>query len=387
MRTADFEYDLPRERIARFPADRRDGSRLLVVRREPAPGRPEREDLLFPDLVRLVPPGDALVLNDTRVFPARLRGRKPTGARGEVLLLRPAAADGAPGETRETGPGADGGEGAATAGAGPVTGRALDADRPLRWEALVRPGGKLKPGRTLRIADGFRVEIEDGARGGGRVVRLAGKALERATPWELLDRHGEPPIPPYLDRPTVPLDRERYQTVYARRRGSVAAPTAGLHFTEELLGRLEERGVRVLRVTLHVGVGTFRPVEAERPEEHELHEELYRVDRETAAAIRRVRDEGGRIWAVGTTVVRTLESAVGAGGRVRAGAGRTDLFIHPPYRFRVVDRLVTNFHLPRSSLLMLVAAFGGHDRVMRAYRHAIGSGYRFYSYGDAMAVL
>ncbi len=373
LRTADFDYDLPDGRIARFPTDRRDESRLLAVRRGAGGGEGRLEDRRFRELADLVPAGDALVLNDTRVLPARLLGTKPTGADGEVLLLRPLEEE--PGEA-----GARDAEDAGAGAAGPG-GRRSGPGR--RWRALVRPGGKLKPGRTLVVADDLRVEIEDFAGGGGRIVRLEGEGDPRA----LIERHGEMPIPPYLDRPSVPLDRERYQTVYAEEEGSVAAPTAGLHFTDELLERLEAKGVRLVRITLHVGVGTFRPVDAERPEDHELHEERYEVRTEAARALNEVRDGGGAIWAVGTTATRTLETVADDAGRIRPGSGVTDLFIHPPHRFRAVDRLITNFHLPRSSLLMLVSAFGGHERTMRAYRHAVEAGYRFYSYGDAMAVV
>ncbi len=342
-RTSDFSYELPEGRIARFPADRRDRSRLLVLRRE----ADRLEDRTFGDLLELVPAGDAVVLNDTRVLPARLLGRKPTGARGEVLLLRP-----------------------------------LDEEQ-RRWRALVRPGGKLKPGRELVVADDLTVRILDGAPDGGRVVALEGKGAPR----ELIERHGRMPIPPYLERESVPLDRERYQTVYATEEGSVAAPTAGLHFTPELLEALEAKGVVVERVTLHVGIGTFRPVDAEWPDEHELHEERYEVEEGTARRLNEVRAAGGSVWAVGTTTTRTLETVAGSDGVFAAGSGRTDLFIHPPYSFRGIDRLVTNFHLPRSSLLMLVAAFAGLERTLRAYRHAVEGDYRFYSYGDAMAIV
>lgn len=345
LRTSDFDYELPRHRIARYPADRRDESRLLLVDRS----RGELRDLRFRDLPDLVPDGDLLVLNDTRVFPARLRGRKPTGARAEILLL------------------------------GPVEGDPEER----RWKALVRPGGKLKPGRTVEIAEDFRVRIEDSTPDGGRVVRLEGPFDGRG----LIERYGEVPLPPYMERRSEPEDRVRYQTVYAEHEGSVAAPTAGLHFTEALLDRLRERDVRFARITLHVGIGTFRPVEAEDPGDHELHAEEYRVSEAAAATLNRTRKEGGKIWAVGTTAVRTLESVIDAEGRFRAAAGETDLFIHPPYRFRAVDRLVTNFHLPRSSLLMLASAFAGHELICRAYRHAIEGEYRFYSYGDAMAIL
>ncbi len=343
---AAFEYELPPDRIARHPEPRRDGSRLLVM----DPDRDAFGHLRFDRLDTLVRPGDLLVLNESRVLPARLLGRKPTGAPAEILLLRPLGSSGV----------------AST-----------------RWEALVRPGSKLKPGRRVEVAEDLAVEIEDSTPGGGRVVRL----VTDLTVPEALDRHGRMPLPPYLDREPDEADRERYQTVYARVPGSVAAPTAGLHFTPDLLGRLEASGVEVASIVLHVGVGTFRPVEVEDPAEHRMHMEWYHIPLEAADSIRSARSRGGRVWAVGTTVMRTLESAAEAGGQVRSGEGETNLFIRPPFDFRVVDALVTNFHLPRSTLLMLVAAFGGYERTMDAYAEAIRSGYRFYSYGDAMAVL
>lgn len=339
-RTSDYEYDLPPELVASRPAPRRDASRLLVV----GPGD-ALHDRRFPDLLDHLTPGDALVLNDTRVFPARLTGRKPTGAEAEILLTRP-------------------------------------REEPGLWEALVRPGGKLKPGRVVGVAPGFRVRIEDSIEGGGRLVRLEGDD----DAWRLIERHGQVPLPPYIDREPDDADRERYQTVYAERRGSVAAPTAGLHFTRALLDRIAEMGVEVVRVTLHVGIGTFRPVSAERPEEHELHAERYVVSGDAAQTLNRVRSGGGRVWAVGTTSVRTLETVCNDAGVFHAGDGWTDLFIRPGYTFRGVDALVTNFHLPRSSLLMLVSAFAGRERILAAYRHAAGERYRFYSYGDAMAI-
>jgi S-adenosylmethionine:tRNA ribosyltransferase-isomerase len=343
-RTADFDYDLPGRLIARRPADRRDASRLLVLDRETG-GISHRR---FPDLVAYLAPGDALVLNDTRVFPARLVGRKPTGAAAEILLLRPLATD--------------------------PSGRS--------WEALVKPGGKLKPGREVEVGDGLRVRIEDSTPWGGRIVRLEGEG----DPLGLVERHGRVPLPPYIGREDDDEDRVRYQTVYAQRVGSVAAPTAGLHFTPELLARIEAKGVAVARVTLHVGVGTFRPVEAERPSEHALHAEWWELRPGEAERLNRARAAGGRVWAVGTTSARTLETAADADGRFAPGVGWTDLFIHPPYRFRGVDGLLTNFHLPRSSLLMLVAALAGTGRVLAAYRHAVREEYRFYSYGDAMLI-
>ncbi len=260
---------------------------------------------------------------------------------------------------------------------------APEEDDPYLWEALVRPGGKLKPGRKVVIADELAVEIVDSVPGGGRLVRL----ITDSSVLTALERHGHVPLPPYIDRDDEPLDRERYQTVYACEPGSVAAPTAGLHFTEQLLSALEAKGVRQAAVTLHVGVGTFRPVEADDPALHDMHHERYVVSDAAAASINSARVAGGRVWAVGTTAVRTLESVASADGVVRAGSGSTHLFIHPPYAFKVVDCLLTNFHLPRSTLLMLVAAFGGYERTMAAYGEAIAGPYRFYSYGDAMAVV
>ena len=355
-RVSDYEYELPPGRIARYPTERRDQSRLLVVPREGGSFSHRR----FSDLVDILNPGDVLVVNESQVRPARLLGRKPTGAPSEILLLRPW-----------------GGEEEPNSGSGGGAAR----DNATLWEALVRPGGKLKPGRVVNIAPGFDVEMVDGASGGGRIVRLVVQGSVRAA----LELHGRVPLPPYLDRDDEPLDRERYQTVYARVPGSVAAPTAGLHFTPELLHGIDAKGVTRVAVTLDVGVGTFRPVEAENPEEHHMHSERYFVPAEVATAINAARGADRRIWAVGTTVVRTLESAT-RDGVVAEGGGMTDLFVRPPYRFQMVDGLITNFHLPRSTLLMLVAAFGGYKKTMDAYDTAIREGYRFYSYGDAMVV-
>jgi S-adenosylmethionine:tRNA ribosyltransferase-isomerase len=343
LRTADYDFDLPPDRIAQAPAERRDASRLLVVDR--ATGSLSHR--VFSDLIDYIPTGDALVLNETRVFPARLLGKRASGAEAEVLLLTP-----------------QGGE-------------------EKLWTALVRPGAKLKPGRTVEIAPDLSVEIVESTPGGERIVRLH-------TPLSLteaLDRYGEVPLPPYVQHRATEEDRERYQTVYARERGSVAAPTAGLHFTPELLAALEAKGVRIVRLVLHVGVGTFRPVETDDPAEHRMHSEWYHVPAEAAAALNETRASGGAIWAVGTTVTRTLETVADESGVVHAGEGWTDIFIRPPYWYRAVDHLVTNFHLPRSTLLMLVAALAGYDLMMRGYREAIGGGYRFFSYGDAMLIV
>jgi len=356
LRVSDYDYALPDDRIARYPADLRDESKLLEV----SPHGVLR-DRVFHELPWLMDAGDLLVVNESRVLPARLLGNKPTGAAAEILLLRP-----------HVGAGADGSS--ASGGA--------DFDEALEWEALVRPGGKLKPGREVEVAADLRVQIVDSLAGGTRLVRL----VTDLSTDEALRKHGHMPLPPYIDRDDESLDRDRYQTVYARTPGSVAAPTAGLHFTDGLLERLDERGVERHAVALDVGVGTFRPVETEDPAAHDMHFERYRVPETTAEAVNRTKAEGRRVWAVGTTVVRTLESAWTEADGVVAGPGETDLFIRPPYDFRVIDALITNFHLPRSTLLMLVAAFTGYETVMAAYRHAMERDYRFYSYGDAMVI-
>ncbi|HUE76333.1 MAG TPA: tRNA preQ1(34) S-adenosylmethionine ribosyltransferase-isomerase QueA [Longimicrobiales bacterium] len=341
--TSAYDYDLPAALIAQRPAEPRDRSRLMVVPRDGSPFR----HLEFRDIVDLVPAGDALVLNETRVFPARIRGRKPTGAPVEVLLLRPVSGD--------------------------------ERD----WEALVRPGGKLKPGRTIDVDDRLRIRVVDSIAGGGRLVRLEGAE----PPMAAIERVGEMPLPPYIERAADEADRERYQTVYARARGSVAAPTAGLHFTPAVLDALRHKGVELVRLVLHVGVGTFRPVDEEDLTRHRMHAEWFEVPGSAAEGLNGVRGRGGALWAVGTTVARTLESVASEDGEIRAGSGWTDIFIRPPHRFRAVDRLVTNFHLPRSTLLMLVSAMAGHEQTMAAYREAVRERYRFYSYGDAMVIV
>lgn len=301
----------------------------------------------FAALPELIPPGDVVALNETRVFPARLRGRRSGGGEAEVLLLRPAGPD------------------------------------PNVWTALARPGGKLRAGRVVEIGPELDVEILEVTPEGERIVRLV-TDLPTDT---AIQRYGTVPLPPYVRREPTAQDAERYQTIYAREPGSVAAPTAGLHFTPELLRELEERGVRIARLVLHVGVGTFRPVETEDPEEHRMHAEWFSVPEAAAATINDARGAGSKVWAVGTTSVRTLESVTKVSGKVQSGEGWTDIFIRPPYRFRAVDRMITNFHLPRSTLLMLVSAFAGRDLVMEAYREAIALEYRFFSYGDAMVIL
>ena len=341
-RTSDYEFELPSAQIAQHPIERRDASRLMVVGRETGSIAHKR----FSDIVELFGPADVLVVNRTRVLRARLLGtRESSGAPAEILLLKPLGGD--------------------------------------RYEAMVHPGGKLKPGRRVIIAPDFAAEIQAVTERRTRIVQL-----EAALPIDAaIEKYGHIPLPPYIERPDATDDAERYQTVFAREAGSIAAPTAGLHFTRELVERITARGVALAEVLLHVGAGTFKPVEAEDPAAHVMHEEWYSVSEDVARSINERRAAGGRIWAVGTTSVRTLESAATADGVVRAGSGDTRIFIRPPYRFRAVDRLVTNFHLPRSTLIMLVAAFAGYDLTMRAYRIAIETGYRFYSYGDAMCVL
>ncbi|HET6680838.1 MAG TPA: tRNA preQ1(34) S-adenosylmethionine ribosyltransferase-isomerase QueA [Gemmatimonadaceae bacterium] len=341
-RTADYDYDLPADRIAQSPSDRRDASRLMIVDR--ASGTIEHAH--FADLPSLVPAGDVLVLNTTRVRRARLLGTRASGGAAEVLLLHPVG------------------------------------DAQAQWEAMVHPGGKLKPGRVVHIAPGFDVRIESTTDRRTRIVSL----LTAMPPDEAIERFGHVPLPPYIHHADGDDDAERYQTVYARETGSAAAPTAGLHFTPELLQQLAAQGVIRADVLLHVGAGTFKPVESDDPAAHVMHEEHFELGERTAATLNDARARGASVWAVGTTSVRTLESAAGADGRFAAISGSTRLFIRPPYAFRGVDRLITNFHLPRSTLLMLVAAFAGYELIMDAYRVARESGYRFYSYGDAMLV-
>lgn len=338
MRLEEFDYQLPEEFIAQTPIEPRDASRLMVLDRT---GR-RIHHRVFRELPSFLTPGDVLVLNDTKVMPARLIGEKAgTGGRAELLLLQR---------------------------------RTLD-----RWEALVRPGRRLQPGARLTFGGGIlRAEIQEKTASGGRVVRFAWQGSFE----EVLDRLGEVPLPPYI-KAQLP-NAERYQTVYAREQGSAAAPTAGLHFTERLLAQIEEMGVRIVRITLHVGLGTFRPVVAERPKEHRMHSEYYRVPEETAAAVRAARESGRRVVAVGTTVARTLETCADSERTVSPGAGWTDIFIFPGYTFCCVDALITNFHLPRSTLLMLVSAFADKEFIFEAYEEAKKKGYRFFSFGDAM---
>jgi S-adenosylmethionine:tRNA ribosyltransferase-isomerase len=341
MLVTDFDYFLPEERIAQTPVEPRDHSRLMVLER----GLKSRQDCFFYQLPDFLKPGDLLIFNDTRVIPARLFARKTgdNGARIEVFLLK----------------------------------RITATD----WECLVRPGKRVKAGTRLEFNQGVAgeaIRVEDG---GTRVIRFPDSLNFRA--WLL--QNGETPLPPYIRQKLN--DPERYQTVYSRNEGSVAAPTAGLHFTPELLDRLQSKGVKTGFLTLHVGVGTFRPVQTERIEEHRMHAECFSLSQKLAEKIQRTREAGKRVIAVGTTAVRVLESQALPGGGVRPGAGETDIFIYPGYRFEVVDGIITNFHLPKSTLLMLVAAFAGRELIMESYRHAVAERYRFFSFGDAMLIL
>ena len=341
MRTADFDYELPERLIAQTPVEPRDHSRLLVVHR----GDHRLEHRHFYDLPEYLHPGDALVINETRVIPARLLGvKEDTGVPVEVLLLR-----------REN---------------------ATD------WEALVRPGRRLKPGTFCSFGDGLlRCEmLENVSETGGRKVRFYFEGVFE----ELLDRLGEMPLPPYIHEKLE--NPERYQTVYAKEEGSAAAPTAGLHFTPELLERIRQKGIHIVPVLLHVGLGTFRPVKVEDVETHEMHSEFCQVTPEAAERLNAVRRNGGRIVCVGTTSVRTLETMADEDGQIRAGAGETRIFIYPGVRIKATDALVTNFHLPQSTLLMLVSAFLGREEALRIYRVAVEENYRFFSFGDAMFI-
>ncbi|PNU20756.1 tRNA preQ1(34) S-adenosylmethionine ribosyltransferase-isomerase QueA [Geothermobacter hydrogeniphilus] len=343
MRLEDFDFQLPEEQIAQHPVAQRDGSRLLVLSRNATAIRHQQ----FPDIVDYFRPGDCLVLNDTRVIPARLQGNKQSGGRIEVFLVRQLSAE------------------------------------PPEWLCLTRCSRTPRPGVCLDLGEGLRAEILDG--GEAPLQRLRFDCDGSFS--DALQRLGKIPLPPYIRREALPADAERYQTVFARAEGAVAAPTAGLHFTPEILDQLKGRGVEVCSLTLHVGLGTFFPVRCENIAEHRMHSEAYSIPRQTADAIARTRAAGGRVIALGTTTTRALEHAVTADGTVAAGDGMSDLFIYPGFRFRVIDGLVTNFHLPKSTLLMLVSAFAGRNFVLAAYRQAVQHGYRFFSYGDCMLIL
>ncbi len=340
LKKSDFYFDLPQELIAQDPLEDRSASRLLVLHRETG----EVEHHTFKEITNYLRPGDCLVLNNTKVIPARLMGvKEDTGATIEVLLLKRREND--------------------------------------VWETLVKPGKKAKPGTRLVFGDGcLRAEVLDVVEEGNRLIRFFYDGIFE----EVLDRLGEMPLPPYITHKLQ--DKNRYQTVYAKYDGSAAAPTAGLHFTRELLAQIEEMGVKIAYVTLHVGLGTFRPVKADNILEHHMHAEHYQVTQETADVINQTKKQGGRVICVGTTSCRTVESAA-ADGFVQAGCGDTEIFIYPGYQFKVLDCLITNFHLPESTLVMLVSALAGREQVLAAYRKAVEEKYRFFSFGDAMMIL
>lgn len=335
-----FDYNLPEELIAQTPVLQRDSSRLLALDRENG----EITHGHFSDITKYLKKGDCLVLNNTRVIPARLIGERAGGGEAELLLLR-----------------------------------RIDTSR---WETMVRPGKKLKTGKTVSFGGGKLIaEIVDELPNGNRVAEFKFDGIFE----EVLNELGQMPLPPYITEKLA--DRERYQTVYSKHDGSAAAPTAGLHFTNELLSEIEKMGVNIAYLTLHVGIGTFRPVKAEVVEEHDMHSEVYIVPEETAEIINRTKKEGGRVIAVGTTSTRTLESATDENGILHAGSNSTNIFIYPGYKFKMIDGLITNFHLPKSTLIMLVSAFAGYEHTMNAYKTAVDERYRFFSFGDAMLIL
>ena len=342
MNLHDFYYDLPEELIAQDPLADRSSSKLMVLDKKT--GRTEHR--IFKDIIEYLNPGDCLVINDTKVIPARLIGEKEgTGAAIEVLLLK------------------------------------RKEDMANTWEVLVKPGKKARPGTRISFGDGKLVgEIIDIVEEGDRLIQFSFDGIFE----EILDELGQMPLPPYITHKLE--DKNRYQTVYAKHEGSAAAPTAGLHFTNELLAEIEAKGVKIARVTLHVGLGTFRPVKVENILEHHMHSEYYEVSKEAADTINSVRQSGGRIIAVGTTSTRTLESVADTHGCIKPCRGWTDIFIYPGYEFKAIDCLITNFHLPESTLIMLVSALAGKDNVMAAYREAVENSYRFFSFGDAMFI-
>ena len=341
MNTADFDFHLPEELIAQTPLEKRDASRLLVVDRSSG----EFSDQHFDSIIDQLQPGDALVMNNTRVLPARLYGEKPgTGGHAELLLLKNTEGD--------------------------------------QWEVLAKPAKRLKVGAQVSFGDGrLTATVVDELEHGGRIVRFDYQGIF----LEVLESLGEMPLPPYIHEKLA--DRERYQTVYAKENGSAAAPTAGLHFTKELLAQIESKGVKLVYLTLHVGLGTFRPVSVDNLDDHEMHSEFYTLSEEAAATLREVKANGHRVIAVGTTSIRTLETIGNKfQGDIQADSGWTNIFIKPGYQWQIVDAFSTNFHLPKSTLVMLVSAFAGRDLTLKAYEHAIAERYRFFSFGDAMFI-
>jgi S-adenosylmethionine:tRNA ribosyltransferase-isomerase len=342
MKLSDFYYSLPQKLIAQYPADKRDRSRLMVLNR----AKQTIEEHYFSDIINFLQPEDCLVVNETKVFPARLLGTKDkTEAKVEIFLLRQLE-DGL-------------------------------------WEVLVKPARKVRVGNRLSVGRELVCDVIDNTVSGGRVVRFN----YHDDFFEIVDRLGQSPLPPYVKREPEPLDKERYQTIYARVRGAVAAPTAGLHFTKDLLRKVENKGVRVAPIVLHLGLGSFRPVNVEDLSRHKMDSEYYEISEPSARLINETMKKGGHVMVVGTSAVRALETEVTSEGWVKSNRGWTDKFIYPPYEFKIVDRLITNFHLPGSTMLMLVCAFAGRDFVFKAYRKAMKDKFRFLSYGDAMLIL
>ena len=339
MKVTDFDYDLPEELIAQTPIQKRDMSRLMVLNRD----KKTIEHKVFHDILDYLNPGDCLVINNTKVLPARLYGTKTTGAKVEVLLLKQLQGD--------------------------------------IWECIVRPGNKLKPGTAVTFKNGLlKAEILDIMEGGTRKVKFMYEGIFN----EILDQIGLMPLPPYIHEELK--EKDRYQTIYAKYDGSAAAPTAGLHFTEELLKRIEAKGVNIARVTLHVGIGTFRPVKEENIEDHEMHSEHFYIKQEDVNKINKAKDEGKRVISVGTTSCRVLESIADENGHVAVCEDDTSIYIYPGYKFKCIDALITNFHLPKSTLLMLVSALAGREYILDAYKEAVKEKYRFFSFGDAMFI-
>ena len=340
MRTDDFDFNLPEELIAQHPYDKRDEARLMVMDRDAQ----KIEHKIFKDVIDYLEPGDCLVINNTKVLPARLYGKKDTGANVEFLLLKRIEGD--------------------------------------YWEVMVRPGNKLRPGAKATFGDGLlNAEILEVLEGGNRKVKFEYNGIFN----EVLDQIGLMPLPPYIKETLK--ENDKYQTVYAKHDGSAAAPTAGLHFTEELLEKIKQKGVRIANVTLHVGIGTFRPVKVENIEEHSMHSEHYYIKKEDAEIINETKKNGHKVIAVGTTSCRVLESVADENGMVKETQGDTSIFIYPGYKFKCIDNLITNFHLPESTLIMLVSSLAGRDFVMEAYEEAVNEKYKFFSFGDAMIIL
>lgn len=344
MRLSDFDYKLPEELVAQYPIKKRDHSRLMVINRTDGSIEHKR----FYNIIDYLYPGDLLVLNETKVYPARLWAVKDrTDAIVEVFLLRELSNN--------------------------------------LWEVMVKPARKVRIGNKLKVAEGVQCDVIDNTVSGGRVVRF--KGIEQEDLYALIDKVGKSPLPPYIDRDPIPEDKIKYQTVYAKRRGAVAAPTAGLHFTEELMQKLKDKGVEIFPVVLHIGLGTFRPVTVEDLSRHRMDSEYYEVNAETANAINEAKSRKKRVIAVGTSVVRALETVTVSGFQISPRKGWTDKFIYPLYEFKMVDALVTNFHQPKSTLIMQVAAFASYELIMKAYREAVKKKYHFFSYGDAMIIL